>query len=166
MQHVVAEHRRVLVDVVHGQHHGGHNATSHARLGDVTSVREEARDVHVATLVAGQVGLLARREAQQREQARAEQRHLAVPLTLELVVVRPHHGQVRRRHDDAAAFGPSPAHCEKAANMEWKRRHNDHGGTEWCGGGNTTHTTFQLLSFELQGKLLILGNFVTNFKGD
>lgn len=75
VQHVVAQHRGALVDVVDGQHDGGHDAATHAALRDVASVGEEARDVDVATPAAAEVRLLARRRRHEQQQRDPRQHH-------------------------------------------------------------------------------------------
>lgn len=55
MQPIVAQQRRVLVDVVDGQFDGRHDAAAHPALGyaagHAAAEREEAGDVHVVSFV-------------------------------------------------------------------------------------------------------------------
>lgn len=57
MEDVVPQHRRILVDVVHGELDRGHHAPADLAFADVVIVREEPGDVNVRTIV---VGIIAR----------------------------------------------------------------------------------------------------------
>lgn len=58
MQAIVPEYVSVLVDVVYGELDRRHDASSHVALGDVTAVREEASNIHVASPRAAEVDRL------------------------------------------------------------------------------------------------------------
>lgn len=70
MQPIVPEYRRVLVDVLHGELHRGHDAAPDVALRHVVAIREEAGDVDVALLAAAEIDrLLAGALANQQEPA-------------------------------------------------------------------------------------------------